>query len=322
MINGNENETSTLNIITYNIFCRPSFVCYDEQLKRAKSIPSAIKKSLGDNGFRKLDVICFVEAFDHDVNDALTVELHKMGFKHSTDILDSYSLLKLKLINGGIRIFSRHKILRSEFRMFPFSGLMNLESYVGKGALGIKICKKCVNWHIIGTHLAAWDYGRKDRRKQMNLIEEFIDEMKDVGIIKNGEPIVVTGDFNIDAFGGSAGHIQDLTRLYEQIHAYRMPKKSINRLKNKETGSYSAFKNSLVGRDGDDRGAEINELLDYSLVVKMPTYKLNKYSVKILKPYKENKSDRGIMYKDTGKRSRNLSDHFPNLTKITVKFGK
>lgn len=316
----NNRKSSNLNIICYNIFCRPSYMCYDEQLKRAKRIPDAIKRTLGDDGFNKLDVICFVEAFDHDVNDALTVELHRMGFKYSTNVLDSYSLFKLKLINGGIRMFSRHKIVRSEFRTFPFSGVVNIESYVGKGALGVKICKKGVNWHVLGTHLAAWDHGREDRIKQLNLICEFMEEMKDVEIVGDGEPIVITGDFNIDAFGGTDGHVQDLKGLYERLGAYKMPKKSLLRLLEKETGSYSALENGLVGRDGDDRGDKINELYDYSLVVRRSGYKLKKYTMRILKPYKFCKGERGIIYKDTGKRSRNLSDHFPNLTKIKVEF--
>ena len=206
--------------------------------------------------------------------------------------------------------------------MFPFSSLTNIESYVGKGALGVKICKGGVNWHIIGTHLAAWDHGRKDRKRQLDLIGEFIGEMKEAGIVEGSDPVVMTGDFNIDAFGGSAGHVTDLAGLYGKMGVYQMPRKGIKRLLEKETGSYSALENSLVGRDGDDRGDEINELLDYSLVVKRPAYKLDKYTMRILKPYKYCKGDRGIFYKDTGRRSRNLSDHFPNLTKITVKFRK
>ena len=86
-------------------------------------------------------------------------------------------------------------------------------------------------------------------------------------------------------------------------------------------GSYTTLENTLIGRDGDERET-VNELLDYSLIVKNSKYKLHKYTMKVLKLYKFNKDMRGILYKDTGKRSRNLSDHFPNLTKIAVKFKK
>ena len=309
-------NVSHINIITYNIFCRPSYVCYDEQIKRAKRVPLVLKRTMGDKKFEGLDIICLVETFDHDVNDILTEEFHKLGFKHSTNVLDSYSLLKLKFINGGIRMFSRHEILRSEFRMFPFSKIMNIESYVGKGALGVKICKNGINWHVIGTHLAAWKHGRADRKVQLGLIDEFISEMKYADIVKENEPIVITGDFNIDAFTGG----DDLKRIYKKLDTYHLPKKCISSLEG-GIGSYTTLENTLIGRDGDERET-VNELLDYSLIVKNSKYKLHKYTMKVLKLYKFNKDMRGILYKDTGKRSRNLSDHFPNLTKIAVKFKK
>lgn len=317
-----------INILTYNIFCRPSYVCYDEQMKRVQRIPEALKKSIGEKKFAKLDILCFLEAFDHDVNDVLTVELHKMGFKHSTNILNSYALLKLKFINGGIRIFSRHPIIRSEYRMFPFSGIMNLESYVGKGALSVKIQKKGFVWHVVGTHLAAWAHGSGERRRQLALIDDFINDMKYAGIVESGEPVIVTGDFNIDAFTVIKNREEnektfddycqkDMTDMIKCLGAYSLPRRSIRGLED-GVGSYCKKENSLVGRDGDER-MEVNELLDYSLVIKDPRYKLSKYSMRILKLFKSVPELRGILYKDTGKRSRNLSDHFPNLTKICVK---
>lgn len=317
---------SGLNIVCYNVFCRPSYMCYDEQIKRARRIPLALMKSMGKIKFEKLDVICLVEAFDHDANDILTEEFHKLGFTNSTNVLESYSIMKLKLINGGIRMFSRHKILRTETRMFPFSSLANIESYVGKGALCIKICKRSIKgttektktWHIIGTHLAAWEHGRSERLKQLEVIKHFISEMRDFNIVGKGEPVVVTGDFNIDAFCDVKSSQEDLHKLYHELKTYKLPNKCISSLED-GVGSYSTKENNLIGRDGEER-SEINELLDYSLLVKNTHYKLKKYSIRILKPYKFNKDMRGIMYKDTGKRSRNLSDHFANWTKIVVEY--
>lgn len=298
-----------INIVTYNIFCRPSFACYDEQIKRATRIPDAISKVLG-NKFEKVDVVCFVECFDHDVNDILTIEMHKKGFKYSTNILHSYSLLKLKLINGGIRIFSRHKILRSEFRMFSFSGFTELESYIGKGALAIKISVNGVICHIIGTHLAAWKSGESARHSQINVIKDFIDDMKYADIVKKNEPVIVTGDFNINALSK-----QNYSNL-KLLKTYKIPNKSIKNLIC-NGGSYSTNDNNLIGRDGECR-KNINELLDYSLLVKSKQYKMKKYVVNIIKPYMGTRHLRSIFYKDTGLRSKNLSDHFPNLTKIVV----
>ncbi len=307
-------NVDNINILTYNIFCRPSYICYDEQLKRAKLIPSVLRKYIGGKKFEKIDAICFLEAFDHDVNDILTEELYNVGFKYSTNILNSYAILKLKFINGGIRFFSKYPIERSEFRMFPFSGVMNLESYIGKGALVIKIKKGERFWHIIGTHLAAWSSGEKDRKYQMELIDDFINDMKYVGIVKSGEPVIVTGDFNIDVFTD----LFTVKKLYKCLNTYRVPSSALYKLE-RGIGSYCKAENNLVGRDGEDR-EEINELLDYSLLVKDKKYTMARYSTKILFPYKSMYNIRGIMYKDTGIRSRNLSDHFPNLTQITVKF--
>ena len=262
-----------INILTYNIFCRPSYMCYDEQMKRVQRIPEVLKKTIGNKKFEKLDIICFLEAFDHDVNDILTVELHNLGFKFSTNILNSYAILKFKFVNGGIRIFSRHPIIRSEYRMFPFSGIMNLESYVGKGALSVKIEKGGFVWHIVGTHLAAWDHGRGERKRQLALIDDFINDMKYAGIVKSGEPVIVTGDFNIDAFtvlesGGKEDFKgKDMTDMVRCLGAYKLPRRSIKKLEG-GIGSYCKKENSLVGRDGDER-TEVNELLDYSLVIKV-----------------------------------------------------
>ena len=173
---------SHLNILTYNIYMRPTSLFKNGQMIRAEKIPDKV------HGY---DVIVFQEAFDDGVRSELLSRLKK-EYPHQSRILGSDRGLEQ---DGGVIMVSKWPIVTQKQQLF--GDVCSGDDCLGdKGVLYVKINKpvkagESNYFHIFGTHLNNGDWNVQS--KQLHIIHDFIVAQK----IPQAEPVLIAGDMNI-----------------------------------------------------------------------------------------------------------------------------
>lgn len=148
------------------------------------------------------DVLAFSEAFDDEARAVLVNELVDR-FPHRTRILGSDSGVEQ---DGGVIILSRWPIETEDQRTFG-SVCAGWDCRADKGVLYARVRTRDLVAHVFATHLEAQT--RDIKRRQMDIIRGFIESKR----IPSDEPVLMAGDFNIDAYGGSGDYPDMLRRL-------------------------------------------------------------------------------------------------------------
>jgi endonuclease/exonuclease/phosphatase family metal-dependent hydrolase len=174
-------DESTLKLLTYNIYMRPTELFANGQGARAQILPSHL---LGH------DIIVFNEAFDDGIREDI---LHALRFEypHKTRILGNQSF---GVEDGGVVILSRSRIMHEDQMIFD-TICSGTDCSADKGVLYARICKDHHTYHVLGTHLQAGQDTEHSviREQQLALIRRFI---IDLGI-PNNQPVLIKGDLNI-----------------------------------------------------------------------------------------------------------------------------
>ena len=339
MVNNTDDDISlSLKVLQYNIFCRPRIISDDAQLERAGSIPNAID-DINSETKTPVDVVTICECFDDNCEKVLVAGMNKIGFYYHTDTIGEYPMKKCfsavgpKLCNGGVKIFSRHKIINIKTKIFATNEISGTDSLASKGVIYAKIMKMVPHtnadgklehvpeyFHVFATHLQAWntEKAQNNRMKELTDIRKFIEDLKFTGVIKLNEPIIISGDFNINYYK-YYDEYQRMMYLLD-VHEPLLPH-----------GKYTSDPklNSLVGRDGQKKPLQY-EWLDYTFTVKDKNYEglsLKEQTVKVWYPYKMDIDT--FIYNDNKvcfccfnnklKTTNNFSDHFPVETLLKFK---
>mmetsp|Transcript_15989 Transcript_15989/g.23169 ORF Transcript_15989/g.23169 Transcript_15989/m.23169 type:complete len:317 (-) Transcript_15989:80-1030(-) len=151
---------------------------------------------------KKYDIICLQECFDsYSLRRKKIIHEGKhLNFQYHAVSPDP-RWYDPHLIDGGLLILSKYRILNQEF--LPFEHEVFPDSVAYKGILYAKILIQGKNLHLFTTHLQSkhptsnpdkyLEY-REVRRAQVVQLREFIDSK----IGDSNEPVVVAGDLNID----------------------------------------------------------------------------------------------------------------------------
>lgn len=188
---------SQVRILTYNIFLRPPPIKTNKNDHKNSRVDEFIK-FLGD-----YDVICLQEAFGfwNKRKQKLVKLTQKQGFVFYVECPNP-SIFSTSFIDGGLVIFSRFPIVRSEFYEYPYSILA--DSAAMKGVLYAKISVGDNHLHVFTTHTQATHGGKYDpdtyitRGDQLLSFRRFIDKIL-AKEFTEGDVAILCGDFNVNA---------------------------------------------------------------------------------------------------------------------------
>lgn len=177
-----------LNVLTYNIFMRPTSVptFNDNQDERAALIPGQV------GGY---DVIVFQEAFSDSHREQILSSL-AAEYPYQTRILGKDRGLEQ---DGGVVIVSMWPIEREFQMLFEDVCEGDLDDcFADKGVLYARLDWNGKPIHIFGTHTQAGDTEerRETRETQLILIKSLIKEMT----IPADQPVLIAGDMNVDLY--------------------------------------------------------------------------------------------------------------------------
>ncbi len=192
-------DASTLNVLAYNIYMRPTLLFKNGQAIRARLLPPQL---------RGYDVIVFSEAFDDDARRTLLAGL-AAEYPHATRILGRDGVVTQ---DGGVIIVSRWPIVAQDQRRFG-DVCAGTDCGADKGVLYAKIDKQGRPYHVFGSHTQAWPTaeGQAIRARQFQIIRAFIDSKG----IPATEPVLIAGDLNVDRLRYPA----ELDRMLRTLNA-------------------------------------------------------------------------------------------------------
>lgn len=314
---------SDIVVATYNLMLSTQEpVRFNGQSARVERLPPAIMEMEGRTG--PIDLIIVQELMPSKIRSRFIEGMQKMGWLYSTESLSSppsveklQSLKGLKLVNGGVCIFSKHPILRQEQVYFTTS-CTDSDCLADKGAVYCCVQKASRLVHVIGTHFQAWDTaeGLKIRQSQAEICREFISQLS----LPKDQLLIFGGDLNIDMY-------TQPTQL--QYIRERLSIELCSLTTESSKFSVDPTTNTLVGNDDTSKyktllypkGCELEynrtgvctccqpELLDYigygDTYPVTIRYRCYVYPLKAPKEFSSRRSMRQIF------RSRDLSDHYP-----------
>jgi len=208
------------------------------------------------------------------------------------------------LCDGGIILFSRHRIVNTYEQ--TFDDIIGTDALVAKGFVYAKINKQEKYYHVIATHLQAWNTkeDQHTRTSELNTINTFINNRLTSSL---HEPLIIVGDLNVDYHTAKKQFIEvlDVLKCKSSYSNYQ--------------GMYTSDpeNNSLVGRDGAKKPYK-RELLDYILYSTQHQTPTSSHCL-ILTDFKSVELCACVCICTCCFKTDDLSDHFPVL--CTFKFG-
>ena len=189
----------SLNVLSYNFYCRPRQIFKDSQLDRARKFAERLEAYEIANG--DIDVLLLQEIFDNKVHKILKKSLRKMGFIFRTKRIDTWNRM-----NGGGLIYSKWPITTTDNFMFKKAYIFNAPA--AKGANYARILKENKIFHFINVHLDSFD--AEFRSIQMKGIKNWLGKKN----IPEEEPIIIGGDYNIDLYKDEVDNIEEIFDEY------------------------------------------------------------------------------------------------------------
>jgi len=261
-----------VSILSYNTWQLP-LIAFTAKKPRHRSVAIA-------EYFRKnaRDIVLLQEVFTKKAYSEISQAFDEIGY-HGTKRQKS-SLMKKKLFNSGLAIFSKYPIVETKFQ--SYRNCQGEDCLSNKGMLAVLLEIEPGEYiYVVNTHLQAGDNRKRvfKREKQIDQLEEFLNSdffVKDI-------PIILGGDFNTNK-----GE-DDYHYLISRLEVEEM------QLTGPLTFSHdSTLNDNLLGKKKKDK-----KLLDYILIMNNKNYNyLN--SFRIIRP-----KGSYLNYKDV-----DLSDHF------------
>lgn len=188
------------SILTYNTFLRaPDWLFRDNHDERAQAMPAQLTGR---------DVLVLQELFSVPHREQLLKALASHYAYHSAPLGADEFLSH----NGGVMILSQWPITQ-EARLL-FADCEGPDCLVKKGAVYVRLDHAGMPVHVFGLHLQAERTASAVRHAQLAQLQQFIRAQN----IPATEPVIVTGDFNIDYYtdatdGEYSGLLQTLELL-------------------------------------------------------------------------------------------------------------
>lgn len=300
-----DNHTAnTFKIMNYNVQIWPFYgdlaVPSNKKLVRARAIPKFIGNSF--------DYIALNEVFDPDIRRKIKNDMKKT-YQYFVDVggIDSVNFL-----SSGILVFSKWPIIK--YKHYTYQNCYDIECLGAKGVTYTKIKKQIGGqdsyYHVFATHMQSKypsDHRpahQFPRPKQLRELADFIHAQN----ISNIEPIIILGDFNIDAFDANAHFYDGINSQTE----YEFMLQILNASDSTHSGvqySFDAFLNTMLSLASSNERVKIDHIL-YNKGHLKPIYSRNKI---ILLRDTENP----VMYPNY-----DLSDHFPIIGEFVFPQGE
>ena len=199
----------TLRILSYNVFLRPPLISHEHSDFKVERTKLICKK------FQDFDIILLQEVhscLNFRCND-LIKEAQQYGIYYYY-FTQGPSILSKHISNNALLILSRYPILSNDY--ISYNNFNSFDGIIEKGCNYSKIqLSPLYHIHIFNTHLQS-SFKKNDtessnnRTKQLKQLQQFIETK-----IKEGDPIIIGGDFNVDAFD-----VNQKKNLYNHMHPY------------------------------------------------------------------------------------------------------
>jgi len=181
-------RADTLDLLTFNAALLPGVVASTNQAERARLMAPHL------HGY---DVLVLQELFVDAWRERLLSELES-AYPYRTELVGKDGARGNPLRqDGGIVILSRWPITRQA--QMTFGGVCSGSDCLGdKGVAYAEVRKGEFSYHVFGTH-AQSEFGfrvEQVRAAQFALMRAFVDEQG----IPASEPVILAGDFNVDAY--------------------------------------------------------------------------------------------------------------------------
>ena len=196
-LGGETTKKMDFRVLQYNIFGRPYTVSHEGQAERLATLPSALESAGLD-----FDVATFCEADDSDTREAMFSAFRGLGYAYNTAVVEDYD--DLSLVNGGVVIGSKWPILRED-QMVYRDACTDSDCLAAKGVNYARVNKTVGGeskiFNVFATHMQAWSGSSEKavRVEQAKQLKAFVAAQA----IGPDEPVLFTGDFNIDAISES-----------------------------------------------------------------------------------------------------------------------
>lgn len=244
------------------------------------------------------------------------------GFRGILSRVASYASFIPAILNGGVQIFSRYPLDKTETRVFCHRVELKGSDRLAKKGFAYA----CLSFpdpsfpriHLVGTHLQAWE-DRKAvdmRLKEVAHIRRFLQGLH----IPTCEPVIVAGDLNVDTIHAP----EDFEDMCRVLGAFNLDTREASVA---PIPSVDPSINNMVGRDGAIRTSSSGkfERLDHCLALHSHSSGLN-LSQCSSTVWTDWKSESLIPMGVAGLRhspfrrlhSHHLSDHFPVLVRIEL----
>lgn len=228
-------QTSTLKILSWNIYMLPRFIKNTGKIERAERIGQNLKES-------DYDVIVFQEAFHRGARRKIKAALEeKYPYMAGPANLQTFSLRT----NSGLWILSKYPIEFSQ--EIKFKTKCGIDAFSRKGALMAQICVQGQKIQIIATHLQSSGESWLKESQCVEIANRITDYYK-----QDGVPQIICGDFNIEM--ASKSHYDNMLKILDA-----------------HDSEISGTHKFTFDRLNNDLNAEISkkqELIDYVLIRK------------------------------------------------------
>lgn len=227
---------------SYNVMCPVAEpIRYCGQTERMTRIPRVVMNQLDHVAF--LDFLVVQESIVNSHHLVLSEGLRGAGFVHETQQIVG-SLSNLKIVQGGLVLFSRHPIVKQANCVFE-GQCTREDCLASKGALYAQIRKGGRVFHVFSVHVQSWESpeSRAVRRGQFDQFAKFVRAQE----IPAEEPVVLMGDFNADlyseqqqVFGFFDLLESDMLPRHPQTHPYSSDPATNQLMGIDDTKSYSS----------------------------------------------------------------------------------
>lgn len=257
----------TLSIMSYNLKLFEDIVQDTRSNFRAKLMVDWFRKNIAD-----VEILVVQEMFSESATRIMQKGLGKLGFRSSKKV-GGFDLLKIKLEDGGVMVFS--KLPFTDEKQTVFKRGDKEDKIASKGGVRITIEKEGIPINIIGTHLQS---GRKPIH--FNIKNSQIKQLNALG---TDDLTFIIGDFNFD-------YIKFRDNFEEFLDNNDL-----------ETLTIPEGESSTTDMQGNPTG----NWLDYILYQKTDNYEVNG-DIKIVKPqapepYRMDKKLESSLLKEAGK---------------------
>jgi len=301
-------EISKKNVtfLSYNLYCLPWLATAFSP----SSCPLPSERSSGFlNYIDNYDIICLQEVWDPRYS---FIEQHaRLTNKHvvGSSAPSSFSYLSLRIFGGGLMIISKYPIVATEEIVFERG--TQADRFVTKGVLYAKVKVGSSYIHVFNTHLQAsygYEFQKENpyshtRKRQLKKLAEFVEKLTS----KDEHPIIVNGDFNVNARATPDSGI-DSEEYIEMIKILESPHYVVIDILKEHNGGEHPVTYEGFGVVPGEKPRVGGQRLDFMLVFKKHSHSddINYFNASV------------VPFKVIGEIYTHISDHYAQTVTMTL----